>query len=139
MSAKNKNDTFLNIPKSWMYLIGYEYQAINRHGAPALAKGKKPVVKRIDHVDLLLLDEIRGFQERGNAECFEEAEALARAVGMVGREKQLCDKILQLCGLGFVKARMEFRDGQTIPKIILQIHAVSYKKQITGIFEERRY
>ena len=38
-----------------------------------MTKGKKPVMKRIDHADLFLLDEIRGFGERGSKECFEEA------------------------------------------------------------------
>lgn len=120
--AKNQHkSTFINIPRSWTYLIGYEYQTINQHGEPKLTKGQKPVIKRIDHADLLLLDEIRGFSERGNKECFEEAVALAQAVGMIGQEKQLCDKVLQLCGLGFVKAIRKTDEGKMIPKVVLKV------------------
>lgn len=120
-AKKQEKEAFLNIPKSWPYLVGYEYQAINQHGAPKLTKGQKPVLKRIDHADLLILDEIRGFSERGNKECFEEATALARAVGMIGQEKQVCDKILQLCGIGFVNVTRKIGEGKSVPKIILTV------------------
>lgn len=120
-TKKHDQEVFLKIPKTWTYLVGYEYQAVNRHGDPKLAKGQKPVIKRIDHIDLFLLDEIRGFSERGNMECFEEAVTLAHVVGMVGQERQLCDKILQLCELGFIKAHTKIDDGKVIPKVILEV------------------
>lgn len=121
-AAKKQNKAvFLNIPKEWMYLIGYEYQAINQHGALKMTKGKKPVMKRIDHADLFLLDEIRGFGERGSKECFEEAVALARAAGMVGEEKRVCDKVLQLIGLGFVSANRQIDANKMMPKLVLSV------------------
>ncbi len=121
-TAKKQNKAvFLNIPKEWMYLIGYEYQAINQHGALKMTKGKKPVMKRIDHADLFLLDEIRGFGERGSKECFEEAVALARAAGMVGEEKRVCDKVLQLIGLGFVSANRQIDANKMMPKLVLSV------------------
>lgn len=70
---------------------------------------------------MLILDEIRGFSERGNKECFEEATALARAVGMIGQEKQVCDKILQLCGIGFVNVTRKIGEGKSVPQIILTV------------------
>lgn len=121
-TAKKQNKAvFLNIPKEWMYLIGYEYQAINQHGALKMTRGKKPVMKRIDHADLFLLDEIRGFGERGSKECFEEAVALARAAGMVGEEKRVCDKVLQLIGLGFVSANRQIDANKMMPKLVLSV------------------
>lgn len=118
---KQEKASFLNVPRSWTYLIGYEYQTINKHGEPKLTKGQKPVLRKIDHADLLLLDEIRGFSERGNKECFEEAVALARAVGLIGQEQQVCDKVLQLCGIGFIKATRKVSEGKIVPQVILTV------------------
>ena len=131
---KQEKASFLNIPRLWTYLIGYEYQAINKHGEPKLTKGQKPVLRKIDHADLLLLDEIRGFSERGNKECFEEAAALSRAVGLIGQEQQVCDKVLQLCGIGFIKATRKISEGKTVPQVILTVDS----QLVNGVAEARR-
>lgn len=120
-TKKTKSNKFLNIPRNWVYLIGYKYPAINRYGKPKLNKNKEQIIKAIDYVDLLLIDEIRGFSERGNKECFEEAVALSQAVGMIGQEKQLCDRVLQLCGLGFVNASKKTDDGKMVPKVVFKV------------------
>lgn len=131
---KQEKASFLNVPRSWTYLIGYEYQTINKHGEPKLTKGQKPVLRKIDHADLLLLDEIRGFSERGNKECFEEAVALARAVGLIGQEQQVCDKVLQLCGIGFIKATRKVSEGKIVPQVILTVDS----QLVNDVAEARR-
>ena len=136
-TKKPQSDKFLNIPRDWVYLIGYKYPVINRCREPKLNKNKEQITKRIDYVDLLLMDEIRGFKERGNKECFKEANALAESVGMYGNEKIICDKVLQLCNLGFIRAYRKIDDKQRTTRIVLETNtdvvnsvATAMKKQI---------
>ena len=123
MAHKKTKDPvrFFNIPRDWVYLIGFEYTKINRHGETKLTKGQKPVTGRIDHLDLFLLDEIRGFKERGNAECFKEALALSADLGLYGKENDICDRVLQLCGLGLVKLKMKPVMGGGVPLLVLEV------------------
>ena len=123
MKHNRKKDAvrFFNIPRDWAYLIGFEYTKINRRGETKLTKGQKPITGRIDHLDLFLLDEIRGFKERGNAECFKEALSLAVDLGIPGSEQNICDRVLQLCGLGLVRAKRKPVMGGGIPRLVLEV------------------
>ena len=95
---------FFNIPYEWaQYFAGYEFGAVNKDGSPKLTKGKQPVKKKIDYLDLMLLDYIRSFEARRSRYCFAESAAIADVVGMVGQEKEVCERVLQLAALGFVQ------------------------------------
>lgn len=97
---------FFNIPFEWaQYLVGYEFAAVNKDGTPKLTKGKKPVVKQIDYLDLMILDYIRSFAARRRSHCFAESAAVADAVGMVGQEREICERVLQLAALGFIQVK----------------------------------
>ena len=88
---------FFNIPFEWaQYFTGYEFEAVNKDGSPKLTKGKQPVKKKIDYLDLMLLDYIRSFEARRTLYCIAESVAVADAVGMVGQEKEVCERVLQL-------------------------------------------
>lgn len=86
-----------------------------------MAKGGKPVIRKIDHVDLLILDEIRGYSERGGGDCFIGAVQLAENLGLWDREKEVADRVLQLVALGFVHAKFKFYDGKRLPRLVLSI------------------
>ena len=120
---------FFNIPRDWMCMIGFEYTKINKAGETKLTKYQKPVIGKIDHVDLFLLDEIRGFKERGNAECFKEARALAEDLGMPGKETEMVDRVLQLYGLGLVDLKQQ-GIGRGIPRLILEVNPEVLKEFI---------
>ena len=97
---------FFNIPFEWaQYFTGYEFEAVNKDGSPKLTKGKQPVKKKIDYLDLMLLDYIRSFEARRTLYCIAESAAVADAVGMVGQEKEVCERVLQLAALGFVQVK----------------------------------
>lgn len=123
MKHNRKKDAvrFFNIPRDWMYLIGFEFTKINRRGETKLTKGQKPITGKLDHLDLFLLDEIRGFKERGNAECFKEALSLAVDLGIPGGEQNICDRVLQLCGLGLVRPKRKPVMGGGIPRLVLEV------------------
>lgn len=103
---KTRKTAFFNIPRDWaQYLAGYEFEAVNKDGTPKLTKGKQPVRRQIDYLDLMLLDEIRSFAKRKQRDCFVMAHTLADSVGMLGQEKEICDRVLQFCALGIVIPR----------------------------------
>lgn len=67
---KTRKTAFFNIPREWaQYLVGYEFEAVNKDGSPKLTKGKQPVRRQIDYLDLMLLDEIRSFAKRKQRDC----------------------------------------------------------------------
>lgn len=103
---KTRKTAFFNIPRDWaQYLVGCEFEAVNKDGTPKLTKGKQPVRRQIDYLDLMLLDEIRSFAKRKQRDCFVMAHTLADSVGMLGQEKEICDRVLQFCALGIVIPR----------------------------------
>ena len=109
-----KTQPFFSIPREWaQYLAGYQFEAVSKDGTPKLTKGKKPVIRQIDYLDLMLLGEIKSFARR-NKDCFTTADALADAVGMVGQEREICDRMLQLCNLGFVIPRWKHMTERNI-------------------------
>ena len=106
MKSKKTKEVFFNIPREWaQYLVGYEFEAVNKDGSPKLTKGKQPVRKKIDYLDLMLLDEIRSFEKRKQRDCFVKADTLSDSVGMLGQEREICERVLQFCSIGLVVPR----------------------------------
>lgn len=100
---KTRKTAFFNIPRDWaQYLVGYEFEAVNKDGMPKLTKGKQPVRRQIDYLDLMLLDEIHSFAKRKKRDCFVKADTLADSVGMLGQEREICERVLQFCSLRIV-------------------------------------
>jgi len=118
---KQKSKPFFNVPRHWIYLVGFEYGAVNKRGEPKITKGGKPVIRRIDHVDLLILDRIRGYQERSGLDCFIGLPQLTDDIGFWQREKEVAERMLQLASLGFIHVKRKFYEGQRLPKLILTV------------------
>lgn len=117
---------FFNIPFEWaQYLTGYEFEAVNRDGTPKLTKGRKPVEKKIDYLDLMILDYIRSFAARRNRYCFAESAAVADAVGMVGQEREICERVLQLAAIGFIQVKQVIHPYK---RSVLRLLEVNEKK-----------
>ena len=119
---------FFNIPFEWaQYLTGYEFEAVNRDGTPKLTKGRKPVEKKIDYLDLMILDYIRSFAARRNRYCFAESAAVADAVGMVGQEREICERVLQLAAIGFIQVKQVIHPYK---RSVLRLLEVNEKKNV---------
>jgi len=104
-------------------MVGFEYEAVNKRGEVKRTKGGKTLVRQIDYVDLLILDEIRGYSERGGKDCFIGVLQLADNVGLWQREKEVADRVLQLAHLGFINAKKKFYGNQRLPRLVLSINS----------------